>query len=76
VVEPHILGQETTANEILSAYLVDGYSESRKDPYWRSYFLSDLTFLKMLDETFHGPRKGYNPNDPRMVKVYCRLEPE
>jgi hypothetical protein len=76
IVEPHILGRETTANEILSAYLVGGYSESRKEPYWRSYFLSDLTHLEMLDQTFSAPREGYNPNDPKMVKVYCRLEPE
>jgi hypothetical protein len=73
VVEPHILGRDTAGNEILSAYLVGGYSESRKEPYWRSYLLSDLTLLEMLDETFPGPRKGYNPNDPKMVKAYCRL---
>ena len=76
VVEPHIVGRDTAGNEILSAYLVRGYSESRKQPYWRSYLLSELTRLEMLDETFAGPRKGYNPNDPKMVKVYCRLERE
>jgi hypothetical protein len=76
VVEPHILGRDSAGHDILSAYLVRGYSESRKQPYWRFYLLKDITLLTMLDETFSGPRKGYNPKDPRMLKVYCRLERE
>ena len=74
VVEPHILGRDSAGHDVLSAYLVRGYSESRKQPYWRFYLLSDLKPLTMVDETFPGPRKGYNPKDPRMLKVYCRLE--
>lgn len=76
VVEPHILGVNSAGHDVLSAYLVRGYSESRKQPYWRFYLLSDLTLVAMLDETFSGPRKGYNAGDPRLVKIYCRLEPE
>jgi len=74
VVEPHIFGRDSAGHDVLSAYLVRGYSESRKQPYWRFYLLSDLKVLTTLDETFSGPRKGYNPKDPRMLKVYCRLE--
>ena len=76
VVEPHILGRDSAGHDVLSGYLVRGYRESRKQPYWRFYVLSDVTLLSMLDETFLGPRKGYNPKDPRMLKVYCRLERE
>jgi hypothetical protein len=76
VVEPHLFGRDSAEHDVLSAYLVRSYSESRKQPYWRFYLLSDLTLLTMLDETFSGPRKGYNPNDPRMLKVYCCLERE
>jgi len=72
--EPHILGRDSAGHDVLSAYLVRGYSESGKQPYWRFYLLRDLRLLTMLDETFSGPRKGYNPKDPRMLKVYCRLE--
>lgn len=74
VVEPHLFGRDSAGHDVLSAYLVRGYSESRKQPNWRFYLLSDLTLLTMLDETFSEPRKGYNPKDPRMLKVYCRLE--
>ena len=73
VVEPHLFGRDSAGHDVLSAYLVRGYSESRKQPYWRFYLLSDLELLTMLDEHFPGPRKGYNPKDPRMLKVYCRL---
>jgi len=75
VVEPHILGQDAAGREILSAYFVGGYSESRQAPYWRFYLLSNIPLLTTLEEHFPGPRPGYNPKDPRIVKVYCCLEP-
>lgn len=73
VVEPHILGKDSAGHDVLSAYIVRGYSESGKQPYWRFYLLSDLKALTRSTRPF-GPRKGYNPKDPRMMKVYCRLE--
>lgn len=76
VVEPHLFGRDSAGHDVLSAYLVRGYSESRQRPYWRFYLLSNVTSLTMLDERFLGPRKGYNAKDPRMLKVYCRLEHE
>jgi hypothetical protein len=76
VVEPHLFGRDSADHDVLSAYLVRGYSESQQKPYWRFYLLSNVTLLTMLDERFPGPRKGYNPKDPRMLKVYCRLDRE
>jgi hypothetical protein len=74
VVEPHLFGRDSAEHDVLSAYLVRGYSESRQKPYWRFYLVSNLTLLTMLDERFPGPRKGYNPRGQRMLKVYCCLE--
>jgi hypothetical protein len=76
MVEPHIFGQDSAGRDILSAYLVGGYSESGKEPYWRFYFLSKIPLLTMLDEPFPGPRQGFNPKEPRIPKVYCCLEPD
>ncbi len=73
VVEPHLLGQDTAENDVLCAYLVRGFTESSQQPYWRLYLLSEMQFITILNETFPGPRKGYNPNDKRMEKIYCRL---
>ena len=76
VVEPHVFGQDSAARDILSAYLVGGYSESGKEPYWRFYLLSNIPLLTILNEHFPGPRQGFNPKDPRIVKVYCCLGPD
>jgi hypothetical protein len=73
VVEPHILGRNASGNDVLSAYLVRGYTESDRKPYWRRYLLSEIRNLTVLDEEFPGPRKGYNPRDKTMEYIYCRL---
>jgi hypothetical protein len=73
IVEPHLLGRKTSGKDALSAYLVEGYTESDREPYWRNYSVEKIDFLVMLDETFAGTRAGYNPNDETMEEIYCRL---
>jgi hypothetical protein len=73
IVEPHLLGRKTSGKDALSAYLVEGYTESDREPYWRSYSIEKMEFPVMLDETFPGARDGYNPNDKTMEEIYCRL---
>lgn len=73
IVEPHLLGRKTSGNVVLSAYLVDGYSESDDEPYWRNFVVEEMEFTVMLDEKFPGSREGYNPNDKTMTEIYCRL---
>ena len=73
VVEPHLLGRDRSEHDVLSAYLVRGFSESGQKPYWRKYRLTEMRLVVILDEDFPGPRKDYNPNDKRMSKIYCRL---
>lgn len=73
VVEPHIFGSDSSARELLSAYLVRGFTRSGQKPFWRSYVASEMKAIKILDEQFPRPRSGYNPNDKRMRKIYCRV---
>jgi hypothetical protein len=73
IVEPHLLGKKTSGRIVLSAYLVDGYSTSDSQPYWRNFIVDEMEFLVMLDETFPGRREGYNPDDNTMTEIYCRL---
>lgn len=73
IVEPHLLGRKTSGNDVLSAYLVGGYTESDNAPYWRNYVVEEMEFVIMLDETFTEARKGFNPNDSSMEVIYCRL---
>ncbi len=74
IVEPHLFGRKTSGNDVLSGYLVGGYTESDNEPYWRNYVVEEMEFVIMLDETFTGSREGYNPNDNSMDVIYCRLQ--
>jgi hypothetical protein len=73
VVEPHLLGQNKANNYVLSAYLVGGFTKSADPRHWRRYLVKDIRFLTKLNQRFERSRKGYNPNDPTMAKIYCRL---
>ena len=74
IVEPHLFGRKTSGNDVLLAWLVEGYTESDRAPFWRNYAVENMDFLIMLDETFEGTREGYNPDDKTMEEIYCRLE--
>src|SRR5689334_20079935 len=76
VVEPHLLGLNKADHLELCAFLVRGFTKSDQRPFWRTYLIEEMTMLTILDETFPGPRKGYNPNDKRMQRIYCRLSRE
>lgn len=73
IVEPRLLGRKTSGKDALSAYLVEGYTESDRKPYWRSYSVEKMDFLVLLDETFTDARAGYNPDDKTMEEIYYRL---
>ncbi|MFL5576881.1 MAG: hypothetical protein ACJ79S_13020 [Gemmatimonadaceae bacterium] len=74
IVEPHLYGINTAGHEALSAYLVRGWSESEAAPGWRTYLISEMQGAAALAEGFAGEREGFNPDDSRMVRIYCRLE--
>ena len=71
VVEPYAVGILTTDNVALSAWHVRGFTESRAIPKWRLYKLDKMGIITILDEVFEGPRRGYNPRDSRMKRIYC-----
>lgn len=73
IVEPHLFGRKTSGNDVLSGWLVEGYTESDSEPYWRNYVVENMDFIIMLDETFTGTRAGYNRDDKTMEEIYCRL---
>jgi hypothetical protein len=73
VVEPHLFGVNSAGHEMLSAWLRPGHSRTDPDGGWRNYLTSEIANLQMLDETFAGPREGFNAADPRMKETYCVL---
>ena len=74
IVEPHSYGITTANHEALSAYLVRGWSKTEAEPGWRKYLVRDMHDIQVLAEVFGGPRPEYNPDDPSVRQVFCRLE--
>jgi hypothetical protein len=74
VAEPHLYGISTADHEVLSAYLIGGWSASEGAPGWRKYRVRDMHDIHALAEPFAGPRPGYNPQDRQMRQVFCGLE--
>jgi len=75
IVEPHTLGVNLKDNEVLSAYQVDGESDSIQIPGWGLFTISKVSNLKILDETFDEPRfaERFNRNSDRMKKIISEL---
>jgi len=73
-VEPHCYGiHKDTGNEVLRGFQIDGYSESKKIPYWRLYIVSEMSGLRITDDLFLSPRPEYNPNDSHMSTIFCNI---
>ena len=75
IVEPHVYGINTQYHEMLSAYLIGGWSASETTPGWRNYLVREMADLHALTESFAEPRAGYNAFDDKFRQVYCRVEP-
>jgi len=75
VVEPHRCGHNTAGHDALLAWLVRGYSKSGTGPGWRTYLLTEMRLIRVLEETFESARPGYDPADRSMPVVYCQLPP-
>ena len=75
IIEPHLHGINVANHEMLSGWLVGGWSESRPEPGWRNYLIRDMHDVHALSERFEGPRPRYNAFDPQVRQVFCRLEP-
>ena len=73
VVEPHLLGEAAGGDALLSGWLRPGYSRSDPQGGWRSWRVDRISSAQLLDQQFPGPRPGYNPADPRMLRVTCAL---
>jgi hypothetical protein len=75
VVEPHLHGINTANHEMLSGWLVGGWSGSRPEPGWRNYLVREMHDVHALADHFEGPRPRYNAFDPQVRQVFCRLDP-
>jgi hypothetical protein len=73
VVEPHLYGINTANHEMLSCYLVGGWSRSEAGPGWRNYLVREMHDVHALAEPFMGARPEFNPHDAAFRQVYCAV---
>lgn len=75
IVEPHTLGVNLKDNEILSAFQIDGESDTIEIPGWGLFSITKISDLKILDENFAEPRfaEGFKRNSDRMKKIISEL---
>lgn len=71
--EPFCHGESRDGNALLRAYQTAGYSQSGQPVGWKLFRLDGVSSLAVTDETFSGARPDYNPEDPAMVTIYCRI---
>ncbi len=74
VVEPYTFSESTKGNDTLSAYQIDGGSNSSNDLGWRQFIIDDIENLTLLDSKFEILREGYNPEDSRMNHIYLTIQ--
>ena len=74
VVEPHMYGISGASHEMLSCFLVGGWSRSEPEPGWRNYLVREMHDIHALAEPFMSPRPEFNPHDPAFRQVFCRVE--
>jgi len=74
-VEPFCYGlHKSTGEEVLRGYQVKGFSEFGEPYGWKIYLLNEISKLMITDNTFKGDRKDYNPDDPVIKKIICRID--
>ena len=67
--EPHALGYDGSNILTLSAWQLAGGSGQE----FRDFHVDKLSELATTGQTFASARQGYNPNDPTLSRVVCRL---
>ena len=72
-IEPYCHGVTKKGNEVLRAFQISGYSSSGNPIGWKLFSVSKISNLKILDEIFQSKRRDYNPNDPAMSRIFCRI---
>lgn len=70
IVCPHLLGKHRqTKNLLLSAYDITSGSVSG----WKTFSLSRIKRIELLDDYFEQTSPNYNPKDIRMESIICSL---
>ena len=73
VVEPYTFGCSHKGDDTLSAFQIEGGSNSFATPIIIEIMIENIDNLVLLDSKFDSIRDGYNPNDSRMSEIYITI---
>jgi len=76
VVEPYVCGISALNKYILRGFQTGGQSSSSRKLGWRLFELANMTNLEITEAEFSGfggARRSYNPKDPAMKQIFCRI---
>ena len=74
IIEPHSHGINTASHDVVSGWLVGGWTKTDAEPGWRNYLVRDMHDVHVLAESFPAPRPGFNPHAPHIRQIFCQLE--
>lgn len=72
-VEPHTYGIDRKGHRALRAYQVGGGSESGEHVGWKLFHVGEMHAIHMLNESFVGPRQGYQRGDRVFASIQAQL---
>lgn len=84
-VEPHLIGLRSNKDPLKQTVQLSGWVRlnaadnmddimAGKVDGWKMYKLSEMKKIFLLDSAYPHTRPNYNPNDSRMVQVYCNTK--
>jgi hypothetical protein len=72
-VEPYCFGVSTTGRDVLRAIEIGGRGSSNAVSFGKLWTLSEMSDVRVLEQTFTPDDPNYNPNDKGMTRIYCRV---
>lgn len=73
VVEVHTVGSTRDGHAIMRAWQVRGGSAGGERVGWKLMRLDEAASARLTDERSRAPRPDYNPRDPAMLTICCRV---
>ena len=74
IIEPHSYAINSANHEVVSGWLIGGWTKTETEPGWRNYLVQEMHDVHVLAESFPGPRPGFNPRAPRIRQIFCQLD--
>jgi predicted DNA-binding transcriptional regulator YafY len=73
-VEPHMVAYNKAGKLALSAWFLDGASESQTGQWWREYIIGEISSLTVTSQQFTGPRPDFKRDGGKIYfNVVCSL---